>query len=190
MHACACVEEGEGGLSCGCMCMAVCTCSMWLCVMTTCVCSMYITRVHVCANAWVCTNSRLILLIVSWTTIEVHSKDVEDCSGSKNQLEFLHDDVVVLLAQKAFRSILNAFKKTATEFWKKNYLMEFSTDWLTDWCLQISVPQQWLVWFFTFDIASAQEMPFGALLFIQCILTSALLCIPFIFAHHKVSILW
>jgi len=42
--------------------------------------------------------------------------------------------------------------------------------------------------FSLFDIASAQEVPFAMLLYIQCILrgfTRALLCVPFIFAHHE-----
>jgi len=45
--------------------------------------------------------------------------------------------------------------------------------------------------FSLFDITSAQEVPFAILLYIQCILhglTKALLCVPFIFVHHKVTI--
>jgi len=48
--------------------------------------------------------------------------------------------------------------------------------------------------FLLFNIASAREVPFTMPLYIQCILyglTRALLCVPFIFAHHgKVLILW
>jgi len=42
--------------------------------------------------------------------------------------------------------------------------------------------------FLLFDVASTREVPFAILLYIQCILhglTTALLCAPFIFAHHK-----
>jgi len=48
--------------------------------------------------------------------------------------------------------------------------------------------------FLLLDIASFLDLPFAMLLYMQCILhglTMALLCIPFIFAHHKkVPILW
>ena len=42
--------------------------------------------------------------------------------------------------------------------------------------------------FSLFDIASAREVPFGTLQYVQCILqglTSILLCVPFIFADRK-----
>ena len=42
--------------------------------------------------------------------------------------------------------------------------------------------------FSLFDVASARQMPFGILQYIQCILhglTSVLLCVPFIFADSK-----
>jgi len=42
--------------------------------------------------------------------------------------------------------------------------------------------------FSLFDVASAQEVPFAILLYMQCILhglTMALLCVPFIFVHYK-----
>jgi len=42
--------------------------------------------------------------------------------------------------------------------------------------------------FLLFDIASAREVPFAILLYIQCILhglTMALICVPFIFGHHE-----
>jgi len=42
--------------------------------------------------------------------------------------------------------------------------------------------------FSLFDIASAREVPFAMPMYIQCILhevTRALLCVPFIFAHHE-----
>ena len=42
--------------------------------------------------------------------------------------------------------------------------------------------------FLSFDIASAREVPFGILQYIQCILhglTRVLLCVPFIFATAK-----
>jgi len=64
--------------------------------------------------------------------------------------------------------------------------------WLTAWCLYIPITWQWLrLWacfFLLFDIASTQEVPFAIPLFVQCILrgvTSALLCVPYIFAHHE-----
>ena len=42
--------------------------------------------------------------------------------------------------------------------------------------------------FSLFNIASAQQVPFGILQYVQCILyglTSVLLCVPFIFAGSK-----
>ena len=42
--------------------------------------------------------------------------------------------------------------------------------------------------FSLFDVASAREMPFGILQYVQCILhglTSVLFCIPFIFADGE-----
>jgi len=42
--------------------------------------------------------------------------------------------------------------------------------------------------FLLFDVASAQEVPFAMLLYIQCILhelTRVPLCVPFIFTHHE-----
>ena len=39
-----------------------------------------------------------------------------------------------------------------------------------------------------FDVASAREVPFGILQYVQCILhglTSVLLCVPFIFADSE-----
>ena len=36
--------------------------------------------------------------------------------------------------------------------------------------------------FSLFDIASAREVPFGIPQYVQCILHSVLLCVPFIFA--------
>ena len=42
--------------------------------------------------------------------------------------------------------------------------------------------------FSLFDVASAPEMPFGILQYVQCILhglTSVLLCVPFIFADSE-----
>jgi len=42
--------------------------------------------------------------------------------------------------------------------------------------------------FSLFDVASAQEVPFAILLYIQCILhglNTALLCVPFILVHHE-----
>ena len=42
--------------------------------------------------------------------------------------------------------------------------------------------------FSLFDIASARQVPFGILQYIQCILhglTSVLLCVPFIFADNE-----
>jgi len=42
--------------------------------------------------------------------------------------------------------------------------------------------------FSLFDVASAREVPFATPLYIQCILhglTTALLCVPFIFVHHE-----
>jgi len=47
--------------------------------------------------------------------------------------------------------------------------------------------------FLLFDVASAREVPFAIPLYIQCVLhglSMALLCVPFIFVHHKVSIHW
>jgi len=41
--------------------------------------------------------------------------------------------------------------------------------------------------FLLFNVASAQEVPFAIPLYMQCILhglTTALLCVPFIFVHH------
>jgi len=38
------------------------------------------------------------------------------------------------------------------------------------------------------DVASAREVPFAIPLYIQCVLhglTTALLCVPFIFVHHE-----
>ena len=45
-----------------------------------------------------------------------------------------------------------------------------------------------LIFFSLFDVASAQEVPFGILQYAQCILhglTSVLLCVPFIFADSE-----
>jgi len=42
--------------------------------------------------------------------------------------------------------------------------------------------------FSLFDVASAREVPFAMLLYMQCILhglTMALFCVPFILAHHE-----
>jgi len=42
--------------------------------------------------------------------------------------------------------------------------------------------------FSLFDVASAREVPFAIPLYMECILhglTMALLCVPFIFVHHK-----
>jgi len=42
--------------------------------------------------------------------------------------------------------------------------------------------------FLLFDVTSAREVLFAILLYIQCILhglTTALLCVPFIFVHHE-----
>jgi len=42
--------------------------------------------------------------------------------------------------------------------------------------------------FSLFDVASAREVPFAIPLYIQCILhglSTALLCVPFIFVHHE-----
>jgi len=42
--------------------------------------------------------------------------------------------------------------------------------------------------FSLFNIASAREVPFAIPLYMQCILrglTTALLCVPFIFVHHE-----
>jgi len=42
--------------------------------------------------------------------------------------------------------------------------------------------------FLLFDLASAREVPFAILMYIQCLLhglTTALLCVPFIFVHYK-----
>ena len=42
--------------------------------------------------------------------------------------------------------------------------------------------------FSLFDVASAQQVPFGILQYVQCILhglTSVLLCVPFIFADSE-----
>ena len=44
-----------------------------------------------------------------------------------------------------------------------------------------------------FDIASAREVPFGILQYVQCILcglTSVLLCVPFIFANSENVFIW
>ena len=42
--------------------------------------------------------------------------------------------------------------------------------------------------FSLFDVTSAQQVPFGILQYVQCILhglTSVLLCVPFIFAYSE-----
>ena len=56
-----------------------------------------------------------------------------------------------------------------------------------DKCNSIMAKAMGLI-FSLFDIALAQEVPFGMLQYVQCILhalTSVLLCVPFIFADSE-----
>ena len=75
--------------------------------------------------------------------------------------------------------------------------MAFSTDWLTDWLTNYLMPSDrrnsitakvtGLI-FALFDIASAQEVPYGTPQYVQCILqglNSVLLWVPFIFADSE-----
>jgi len=129
------------------------------------------------------------------------SRDIEDCGSAPWRKFTLKPTTIPYMMMwqywlgktKPQRSFLNAFKKLLQN---KKKLMEFSTDWLTAylpaWYLQICVIQQWLryglVFFLLFNVTSAREVSFGALLFIQCSLhelTSALHSVPFIFAHHE-----
>ena len=52
-----------------------------------------------------------------------------------------------------------------------------------------SIMAKTMGWNFSlFDVASAQQVPFGILQYVQCILhglTSVLLCVPFIFVDSK-----
>jgi len=79
--------------------------------------------------------------IISWTTLVVHSRDVRDCGGAprkKSTLKPANFSYITIWqywlgntkTKKAFRLILNPFKKLLQNL-KKNYLTEFSTDWLT-----------------------------------------------------------
>jgi len=95
--------------------------------------------------------------------------------------------------KKAFRLILNVFKKLLQNFLnKKNYLTEFSTDWLTA-CLPAdsrnsTMAKATSLIFSLFDVASAREVPFAIPLYIQYVLhglSMALLCVSFIFVHHE-----
>ena len=58
---------------------------------------------------------------------------------------------------------------------------------LSDKCNSITAKATCLI-FSLFDIALAQQVPFGIPLYVQCILhglTSVLLCVPFIFADSE-----
>ena len=56
-----------------------------------------------------------------------------------------------------------------------------------DKCNAITAKDMGLI-FSLFDVASAREVPFGIVQYVQCILlglTSVLLCVPFIFADSE-----
>jgi len=77
---------------------------------------------------------------VSWTTLVVHSRDIEDCGGAPRRKFTLKPAKIpyITIWQYWLGNILSFqidpkhFQKAATEFKKKNYLTEFSTNWLTD----------------------------------------------------------
>jgi len=85
---------------------------------------------------------------------------------------------------------LKMLSKCCYEIFKKNWI-EFSTDWLTNYLMpsdkhnSIMARTMSLI-FSLFNVASAQEVLSAISLYMQCILhglTSALLCVPFIFSH-------
>jgi len=139
---------------------------------------------------------------ISWTTLVVHSRDVEDCGGAprrKSTLKPTNFSYITIWQHwlgntkhiKAFRLILNPFKKLLQNF--KNFLFNGIFYWLTN-CLMPSdsrnstMAKAMGLIFSLFNVASARQVPFAILLYMQCILhglTMVLLCVPFIFVHHK-----
>jgi len=97
---------------------------------------------------------------------------------------------------KSFQIDPKRFQKVAIQF-KKNYLMYASAYLMpSDLCNSTMAKATGLI-FLLLDVASAQEVPFAREvpfaipLYIQCVLyglSMALLCVPFIFVHHEVSI--
>jgi len=101
-----------------------------------------------------------------------NSRDVEDCGGAPQRRSTLKPAKIPYITmwqywlgntkpKKAFRLILNTFKKLLQNL-KKKYLTEFSTDWLTNClpALQTSVTQQWLrprIWFFCCSMSLQSE---------------------------------
>ena len=82
---------------------------------------------------------------------------------------------------KCLQYDLKHFQKVTTIFF---YLVEFSTDWLPDWFLQLITARATSLIFSLFDIASARQVHFGIPQYIQCTyhgLTFVPMC-PFLFA--------
>jgi len=132
--------------------------------------------------------------------MKVHSRDIEDCGGTPRRKSTLKPAKILYITmwqywlgnikpKKAFRLILNAFKKLLQNF-KNIYLTEFSTDWPTAClpaCLMPSDSRNSTTGliFSLFDIASAREVPFAIPLYIQCLLQGLSTAIPFIFFTTK-----
>jgi len=140
--------------------------------------------------------------LLSWTTIVVHSRDVEDCGSAPRRKSTLKPAKIPYItmwqywlgnteSKKAFRLILNTFKKLLQNFLKNLFNRIF---WLTA-CLMPSDSRNStmakataLMFLLLLDVASAREVPFAIPLCIQCVLhglSTALLCVPFIFVHHE-----
>jgi len=86
----------------------------------------------------------------------------------------------------AFRSFLGAFKKLLWNFKKLfNGIFYWLANCLTDWLMlsDKTISRDTGLIFSLFNVASAQKMPFGAPLFIQCILQG--LPVPFFVSHSS-----